>query len=175
LSGISVRGAGRPIILKSPTHGFRLATLRHLLPDARFILIVRDPYTNFESVIRMWRKMFETYAFGPIPSDDEIREAVLADRPRFEAKLAAGASGLPGHRFVTLRYESLIADPVAEIGELYKRLDLGDFEPVRESIVAEAARRRGYRAQARLPSDIWRTRVSTEWAEVFTHYGYCRL
>ena len=44
----------RPLILKSPTHGFRVATLRELLPDARFVLIVRDPATHFESVIRMW-------------------------------------------------------------------------------------------------------------------------
>ena len=68
LAGVSVRGAGKPIILKSPTHGARVATLRELLPDARYILIVRDPITNFESVVRMWRKMFETYALGPIPA-----------------------------------------------------------------------------------------------------------
>jgi omega-hydroxy-beta-dihydromenaquinone-9 sulfotransferase len=37
LSGVSVHGAGRPLILKSPTHCFRLATLRELLPDARFV------------------------------------------------------------------------------------------------------------------------------------------
>ena len=59
------------MILKSPTHGARIATLRELLPDARFVLIVRDPLTNFESVVRMWRKMFETYAIGPIPPDDD--------------------------------------------------------------------------------------------------------
>ncbi len=69
------------MILKSPTHGARVSTLRELLPDARFVLIVRDPFTSFESVVRMWRKMFELYALEPIPSDDVIREAVLADRP----------------------------------------------------------------------------------------------
>jgi hypothetical protein len=42
LAGISARGVGRSMILKSPTHGFRVSTLRELLPDARFILIVRD-------------------------------------------------------------------------------------------------------------------------------------
>jgi hypothetical protein len=172
LGGVSVRGGGRPIILKSPTHGFRVATLRELLPDARFILIVRDPWTHFESVIRMWRRMFEMYAFGPIPSDDEIRESVLADRPRFEAKLAAGAAGLPENRFATLTYESLVADPAGEIEQLYRRLELGDFAVVREKIAAEAERRRGYRAQGRLPSSRWRERIGAEWAAVFARYGY---
>jgi len=63
LSFLAVRGTGRPMILKSPTHGARVDTLRELLPDARYILIVRDPVTSFESVVRMWRKIFELY--GP--------------------------------------------------------------------------------------------------------------
>ena len=59
----------------------------------------------------MWRRMFDTYSLGPIPSGDEIREAVLADRLRFEAKLAEGAAGVAENRFATLTYEALIADP----------------------------------------------------------------
>jgi hypothetical protein len=116
--------------------------------------------------------MFEMYAFGPIPSDDEIRASVLADRPRFEAKLAAGAAGLPENRFATLTYESLVADPAGEIEQLYRRLELGDFAAVRESIAAEAQRRRGYRAQGHQPSGKWRERIGTDWAAVFTRYGY---
>jgi hypothetical protein len=175
LSGVSVRGGGRPIILKSPTHGFRVATLRELLPDARFVLIVRDPFTNFESVIRMWRRMFELYSLtGVVPPDDEIREAVLADRPRFEARLAAGTVGLPENRFATLSYESLVADPVGEVEKLYRRLELGDFEASRAAVSAEVARRREYRAQGLLPAETWRTRIGTDWAAVFTRYGYRR-
>jgi hypothetical protein len=175
LSGVSVRGAGRPIILKSPTHGFRVATLRELLPDARFILIVRDPLTNFESVIRMWRRMFEIYAVaGRVPPDDEIREAVLEDRPRFEEKLTAGTEGLPPNRFATVTYESLIADPVGETERLYDRLALGDFSAVRGDVEAETARRKEYRAQGHLPSEAWRQRIEVEWFQVFQHYGYDR-
>jgi hypothetical protein len=166
LAGVSVRGNGRPMILKSPTHGFRVSTLRDLLPNARFILITRDPITNFESVVRMWRKMFETYAIGPVLSDDEIREAVIADRPRFEAKLSADISGLPANRFAALTYESLVADPKGVLEHIYKRLELGDFEPVREAINAETERRRDYRAKASLPSRVWQERIRTEWAEV---------
>jgi omega-hydroxy-beta-dihydromenaquinone-9 sulfotransferase len=175
LRGVSARGEGRPAILKSPTHGYRVNTLRQLLPDARFVLISRDPATHFESVIRMWRKMFEIYGLGEIPSDDEIREAVLADRPRFEAKLASGVTGLPENRFAELTYESLIADPAGACERLYDQLELGDFAPVRESIAAEVARRRDYRATGREPAGAWRSRINAEWAAVFERYGYHRL
>jgi hypothetical protein len=173
--GVSARGAGRPMILKSPTHGYRVNTLRQLLPDARYVLIARDPATHFESVVRMWRKMFETYSLGEIPGDDEIREAVLADRPRFEAKLASGVAGLPGNRFAELTYESLIADPAGACERLYSRLELGDFAPARDRIAAEVERRRDYRATGRQPEGAWRGRINAEWAAVFDRYGYHRL
>jgi hypothetical protein len=171
LNGVSARGAGKPMILKSPTHGARVSTLRDLLPDARYVLILRDPVTNFESVIRMWRKMFETYALDAIPSDDEIREAVLVDRPRFEAKLAADTADLPANRFAALTYESLIANPVGVIEGLYQRLELGDFGAASEALVAETNRRSGYKAKGSLPSDAWRERINKEWLGIIAQHA----
>ena len=170
LAGVSVRGGGKPMILKSPTHGARVSTLRELLPDPRFLLIVRDPMSSFESVVRMWRKMFELYSLREIPSDDSIREAVLADRPRFEAKLASATADLPTNRFAKITYESLIANPVGVIEQLYERLELGDFGPVRHAISAETQRRSGYQAKGRLPSELWRKRLQDEWSAVLANY-----
>jgi omega-hydroxy-beta-dihydromenaquinone-9 sulfotransferase len=171
LAGVSARGTGKPMILKSPTHGFRVSTLRELLPEARYVLIVRDPLTNFESVVRMWRKMFETYALGPIPPDDNIREAIIVDRPRFEAKLATGVADLPENRFTALSYESLIADPTGVLKRLYEQLELGDFGPVHESILAETERRKGYKAKGKLPSPAWQERISREWAGMLEQHA----
>lgn len=171
LAGVSVRGSGRPMILKSPTHGARVETLRELLPDARYILIVRDPMTSFESVVRMWRKMFEMYALEPIPADDVIRETVLVDRPRFESKLAAGTGGLPENRFLTITYETLVANPVAVIEGIYERLELADFNTVRETIVAETQRRSAYQAKGVLPSHQWQQRINDAWAPILASYG----
>lgn len=170
LTGVSARGEGKPMILKSPTHGARVSTLRELLPGARYVLILRDPVTNFESVIRMWRKMFEAYALGPIPSDDEIREAVIVDRPRFEAKLAADTADMPANRFAALTYESLVANPLGVIEKLYQRLELADFGAVREALVAETSRRSGYKAKGSLPSDAWRERIHREWSGIIEQH-----
>ena len=174
LRGVSVRGSGRPIILKSPTHGARVSTLREVLPDARYILIVRDPNTNFESVVRMWRRMFETYALGPIPSDDKIREAVIVDRPRFEAKLTTATSDLPANRFAILTYEALVADPMGSIADLYTKLEMGDFATVRDAVAEELGRRKGYQAKSALPSDAWQERIRQEWAPMVADYATLR-
>ena len=171
LGGVSVRGGGRPMILKSPTHGARVSTLRELLPDARYILIARDPMTNFESVVRMWKKMFESYAIGPLIPDDEIREAVLADRPRFEDKLQASTADLPASRFAAIAYESLVANPIEIIQNLYEQLELGSFDPMRDILAAEMSRRSGYKAKASMPSDAWQERIKTEWSSLLSRHA----
>jgi hypothetical protein len=119
----------------------------------------------------MWRKMFESYALGPIPADDDIREAVLADRPRFEAKLASSTLGLPENRFVTIRYESLVENPLGVIEQLYGQLELLEFEPVRKALMDEVQRRREYRAKGSLPSPAWRERIEKEWAPILEQYA----
>lgn len=171
LSGVSARGEGRPMILKSPTHGARVSTLRELLPDARYVLISRDPVTNFESVVRMWKKMFESYAIGPMISDDEIREAVLVDRPRFEAKLMNGVAGLPQNRFAAFTYEALVANPVGILEQLYQQLELGDFEAVRGTIAEEMAKRKSYKAKGSMPSAEWQERIKKEWSELSAQHA----
>lgn len=111
--------------------------------------------TGFESVVRMRRKIFEMYALGPIPPEDDIRESVSANRPHFEAKLAAGTSDLPMNRFVTITYEPLVANPVALIERLYQQLEMGEFGTMRDAIVAETQRRSGYQAKGVLPWHQW--------------------
>ncbi|HEX3878053.1 MAG TPA: sulfotransferase [Bryobacteraceae bacterium] len=175
IRGVSVCGGARPLIIKSPTHGYRVTTLRKLLPDARYIVIARNPDTHFESVVRMWRKMFETYHLSPIPSDDEIRAAVLADRPRFESKLHSGIEGLPPNRLSILTYESLVADPIGSCERLFSSLELGDFEPVRPAIQADVEKRKEYRAKGKKPEGEWRDRINAEWGPVFDRYGYRHL
>ena len=174
LAGVSARGSGRPMMLKSPTHGFRVHTLRQLLPDARFVLIVRDPLTSFESVVRMWRKMFESYAIGPMIEEDRIREAVLRDRVGFEAKLAATTPDLPRHRFTTITYEALVANPIDVIERLYQQLELGEFASVRQALTKETSRRREYRAKGSLPSESWQKRIREQWAEILREHARLR-
>ena len=113
----------------------------------------------------------ETYALGPLIADDDIREAVLADRPCFESKLVSATADLPENRFKAISYESLVADPVRQIEQLYAQLEFGDFEPVRESLVAETKRRGDYRAKGSLPSEHWQQRIKNEWAAILVQHA----
>jgi omega-hydroxy-beta-dihydromenaquinone-9 sulfotransferase len=172
LTAVCLSQGGRPLILKSPPHGYRIAILRELLPDARFILLVRDPLAVFESAVRMWCRLFDRYAMTEPPPEDDIRCAVLADRLRFEAHLAAGIAALPRNRFALLRYETLVSRPIETIGALYNDLELGDFGDVSDAMAAESLAVRDYKPMASMPAEPWLTRVTTSWRDVIDRYGY---
>jgi omega-hydroxy-beta-dihydromenaquinone-9 sulfotransferase len=172
LSGVSVVEGGRPLILKSPPHGYRVATLRALFPDAYFVVIVRSPEIVYESSVRMWRTLFASYSMEALPPEDDTRRAVLEDRPRFEAKLVEGMSGLPQNRTVLVHYEDLVRDPVRVLGSLYEQLQLGGFSALEPAIKAELKARGAYSARNASPPEYWMRQLQSAWAPIFDRYRY---
>jgi hypothetical protein len=172
--GVSVVSGGKPLVLKSPAHSYRVAILRQLLPDPRFVLIVRDPYEVFESMVRTCRALTTKYGLGPAIADDELKEIILRERVRFEAKLGTGVADLPGHRFAVITFEQLVRNPVAVIESLYRKLELPSFEAARPKLEAEVRKRSGYIQESAKPAKGWGQRVEREWTEIFDRYGYVR-
>jgi hypothetical protein len=172
LRGVCTAEGFRPLILKSPPHGYRVKLLLRLLPRARFVLIVRSPAVVYESTVRMWRKLFELYSLEDIPPEDETRGAVLQDRPRFEAKLATGLAELPAERLALVRYEDLVRDPISTVGAIYEQLRLGGFPAVRAAMAASIERAGQYTARNATPPTPWLRQLRTEWRTIFERYGY---
>jgi len=172
LRGVSHAAGNRPLVLKSPPHGYRVAALRGLLPNVRFALIVRSPAVVYESAVRMWRSLFGLYALGPIPPEEDTRRAVLDDRLFFESKLTAGLADLPGHRLALVRYENLASDPIGTVEALYQQLRLEGFPAVRAAMVDRISQRGSYKARNARPPAMWQARLRAQWKPIFERYGY---
>lgn len=172
LRGVCAAEGFRPLILKSPPHGYRLKLLQRLLPRARFVLIVRSPAVVYESTVRMWRKLFELYSMEEIPPEEDTRRAVLEDRPRFEAKLAAGLAEVASDRLALIRYEDLVREPIGTVAALYEQLRLDGFTRVGAAIAASLDRSGCYSARNATPPLQWQERLRAEWRPIFERYGY---
>src|SRR6185437_1617755 len=112
---------GKPMILKSPPHSYRVRTLRRLVPKSRFVLMVRDPNAVFESMMKTYRAFSLRYGLVPGLSNRELREVILAERLRCEEKLVQGLAGLEADRLAVIKFEELVADPVATVEALYRQ------------------------------------------------------
>lgn len=99
---------------KRPLYYQEVDVLLRLFPDAQLVHVVRDARANVASLKRMpW------WPYGSV--------GALASWALAEQCMRRNARRLPADTFHTVRYESLVADPRAELGRLCAFLD-EDFD-----------------------------------------------
>ncbi len=163
---------GRPLVVKSPTHTGRIATLAAAFPGAKFIHITRDPRALFPSTKRLWKSLEEGQALGST-HEAQLDSYVVECLQRMYAAYHRDRDQIePGH-LVEIRYEDLIAAPVEQMEAIYAKLRLGDFESVREPLTqwAQTQHRQYKTNQHRLPAEDERL-IRDQWRDYFTRYGY---
>lgn len=165
---------GRRLVLKSPLHTARIATLIRLYPEARFIHLSRNPYEVFPSTVSTWKAMCSGQGLhNPLPPDDGwLHRNVFDYFDRLYAAYDRDRVLVPEGRLVEIRYEDLVRDPMAVVGSLYERLELGDFALAAPGIEAYFADRRDYRRNVHELTAEERAQIRRRWAWYFERYGY---
>jgi hypothetical protein len=164
------------IVLKSPTHTARVRTILEVFPDARFVHIVRDPLVLFPSTVRLWRSLSEVQGLqAPNYNFDWLERNVLDTFVRMYERFEQDRERVPPGRLVDVRYEDLVADPVGQMREVYRRLDLGGFAELEPALLRHAMKTRDFRTnEYALPPEV-ADKVRGRWAPYFQRYGYDEL
>jgi hypothetical protein len=117
-------GRARRFVVKCPDHVFTLAALKRVYPDARLIVLHRDPVEVLASVAGLTAILRRP--FSAAVDRAAIGRQVLADWVAgAEAMLRADAEGLfPAAQVAHLRFRDLTADPVATLAAVYERFGL---------------------------------------------------
>lgn len=159
------------MVLKSPPHGFKFPLLLAMFPDARYIVIERNPYEVFASNLKLWRTMLEQYALESW-EEPEIEKFVLEAYITHEQLIGEGTRAASSHQFARVRYEHLVADPVGEVQRLYKELDLGNFETAREGISRYSRTVSSYKRNQFVISPSQRATVDKFWGPLIQAKSY---
>ncbi len=163
---------GRPLVIKSPTHVGRIKQLANEFPEAKFIHITRDPRELFPSTVRLWRGLDEVQALQK-PDASQLEAYVVECFRRMYAAFHRDRDQLPAGRMLDVRYEDLIADPVATLRNIYQTLHLSDFEAVSPVIEAWVeSDHRHYKPNQHRLADSTEKMIRDEWRDYFERYGY---
>jgi hypothetical protein len=162
----------RRLILKSPTHSWRIKTLLELFPDARFVHIVRDPYVVFPSSVNLWKSLYRNHGLQT-PTFAGLENHIFETFNHLYTRLEEGRRLVASDRFHEVRYEDLIRDPEGEMRLLYDRLDLGGFDAALPRIQKYLREHAGYQTN-RYPSltPELRAEITRRWGAVIERYGY---
>jgi hypothetical protein len=104
----------------------------------------------------------------------DVDSVILATYSRMMDRLLEEAPGLPDGAFVELAYDDLVADPLASLAEIYRRLDLPGFEAAKPSFESYLAGVRGYLTNIYGDSDDDAALVERHWGRYLRTWGYER-
>jgi omega-hydroxy-beta-dihydromenaquinone-9 sulfotransferase len=171
-------GTAPRLVLKSPPHTARLAVLSEMFPNAKFIHIVRNPAEVFPSSVRTWASLFEvqgcqTPRAEALPNGAaSIEDYVLSTFNELYRDFSQARDALPPDQFCELRYEDLIANPLAQLQRVYDHLQLGPFEEARPHLAAHLAEVRNYQPSRQHVAPDLHGELRRRWAPFFETYGY---
>lgn len=165
---------GKRLLLKTPPNTGRVAQLLEMFPDACFVHIARNPYSVYQSMRNMYRKVLPGNVLQEI--DWDAIDAWIIDAYRLlMTKYLEERELIPPGRLVDFRYERLDENPVEVLRNVYETLDLGDFEALLPRIERYLASLGRYEKNVfEFPSDIVQT-VNDGWGFAFDAFGYERI
>jgi hypothetical protein len=174
LKKATILSGGKRLALKTPPNIGRIGVLLEMFPDARFVNIVRDPYPVYQSMRNMYRKTLPGAVLQEFEWDDIDAWIIYAYRTQMKKYLEERSLIPPGH-LIEIRYEDLDARPMSKLEEIYKTLELGDFECVRPLLDRYLESLGSYeKNRFEFPPEVVET-VNDNWGFAFEAFGYERL
>jgi len=125
----------KPLLIKNPVYTGRLAMLRQMFPNAKFIHIHRNPYDVFISMQNFYRKLFREFSLQGYDHID-VDEAILSVYERMMTQFDVDSSGLSSGNFIELPYQSLDEQPLSFLERIYGGLQIPAFETAKPKLNA---------------------------------------
>lgn len=155
-------GAAVRLLEKTPKNALRVPFLQQVFPDALFVFLHREPRANISSIMEAWRSGgWVTYRDLPEwpgewslllpPGYASCRGRPLEYTAAFQWATANryildDLASVPRHRWLSLRYENLVAQPAAVVNEiiefagLFSDAELADYvsKPLPNSLYTQS-------------------------------------
>ena len=163
--------SNKPIVLKSPSHTYRIPILLEMFPDARFVYIYRDPYAVYSSAMHLRRTLFRENGLGKpnfVGMEEEIMQVYTSCIETYQRTNHL----IPAARLCELKFEDLETDPLGQMRRVYDSLGLTGWNQMEPAIQKELPALNKYRKNSFDMDEETMRRVYSRWRSGFDIYGY---
>lgn len=162
---------GTQFLSKNPPHTGRVKELVKMFPNAKFIYLIRNPYTVFEST-----RSFFTNTIQPLKledfSDKQIEESILSVYAKLYHKYQQDKPLIPKGNLVEVRFEDFETNTFDMTKEIYSKLSLSGFDEAKDAIAAYVEKKKGYKKNKYQYKPETRALVEKHWQFVIDEWGY---
>lgn len=129
---------------KNPPHTGKVKTLVELFPNAKFIYLMRDPYTVFES-----SRSFITQTIAPIELSsiplEQMEENILRNYAELYDAYQEQKKFIPKDNLFEIKFEDIEHDAMGVMERCYSQLQLPGWERARTQIQSFIDKKKGYK------------------------------
>lgn len=135
---------GTQFLSKNPPHTGRVKELVKMFPNAKFIYLVRNPYTVFESTRSFFTNTIQPLKLQDI-SNEELEKNILSVYAKLYHKYEADKVLIPQGNLMEIKFEDFEADAMGMTEQVYKTLSLPGFEEAKADIEKYVGGKKGYK------------------------------
>ncbi|QGQ24886.1 sulfotransferase [Gimesia benthica] len=167
-------GGNKRVLLKSPTHTFRIRFLLDMFPDARFVYIHRNPYKVYNSTLHLRKTMFGDNGFAPLDME-KLEEDMSNIYVNHLHVYERDRQIVPEGQLHEVSFEDLTADPVSELKKVYEHLNLTGFEDLEKNMQPYLKDQKSYKKNKYEMDATQEKKIYERWQKAFEMFGYERL
>jgi hypothetical protein len=136
-------GGERIFLNKNALFAPRLRSMCERFPDARFVYLVRHPFDAIPSFLNMFHSKWITHS-PEIGADSPAARALAHLAIDYYRRAIDCRKFIPEDRFITVRYDDLVAQPRKTVDALYRRLGIDMSPTFRARLDQALASERGF-------------------------------
>lgn len=165
---------GEQFLSKNPPHTGHIRQILEMFPHAKFIYLVRNPYTVFESTRSFFCNTIQPLKLQHI-SDEELENNILEVYKRLYRRYEQDKQLIPAGNLIEIKFEDYEKDALAITEKIYKTLSLPGFENAKADIARYLDKKKGYKKNAYKYEDRTIELVEKNWDFALKQWGYERL
>ena len=162
---------GTQFLSKNPPHTGRVKELVKMFPNAKFIYLMRNPYTVFEST-----RSFFTNTIQPLKLQDitpaELEQNILSVYAKLYHKYEADKASIPAGNLIEVKFEDFEADAMGMTEHIYDALSIPGFADARTAIEQYVGGKKGYKKNKYKYDDRTVQLVQDNWGFALKQWNY---
>ena len=162
---------GTQFLSKNPPHTGRVRELVKMFPNAKFIYLMRNPYTVFESTRSFFCNTILPLKLEDI-SPEELEQNILSIYTKLYKRYQADKALIPEGNLIEVRFEDYEADAYGMTRQIYDALSLPGFKEADNAIRAYTEKKKGYKKNAYKYDDRTVRLVEDNWGYALKDWNY---
>lgn len=162
---------GTQFLSKNPPHTGRVKELVKMFPNAKFIYLMRNPYTVFESTRSFFMNTIKPLKLEDI-SNEQLESNILSIYMKLYDRYEADKHLIPEGNLVEIKFEDFEADPSQMTRDIYTKLSIPGYEEAKNDIEAYLGKKKGYKKNAYKYDARTVELVEKNWSRALDEWGY---